>query len=71
MVKYRDGVFPYYMKLNREIVDDEIVKKIRDFHFDSFDNIYQALKREDSNYNEIVNENIEHTNAYIKKLIKS
>ena len=58
------------MKLNREIVDDEIVKKIQDFHFDSFENIYQALKREDSNYNEIVNENIEHTNAYIKKLIK-
>lgn len=70
MVKYRDGVFPYYMKLNRKIVNDEIVKKIQEFHFDSFEDVYQALKREDPNYNEIVNENIEHTNAYIKKLIK-
>ena len=70
MVKYRDGIFPYYMKLNREIVNDKIVKKIQDFHFDSFDNIYQALKRTDSNYNEIVNESIERTNEYIKTLIR-
>lgn len=70
MVKYRDGVFPYYMKLNRDLVDDEIVKKIQNFHFDSFDSIYQSLKREDSNYKEITDENIEHTNDYIKKLIK-
>lgn len=71
MVKYRDGVFPYYMKLNKEIVNEEIVKKIQNFHFDSFDNIYEALKEKNSNYNEVINESIERTNAYIKKLVKS
>lgn len=70
MVKYRDSVFPYFIQLNREVATDEAVKIIQDLHFGSFDSVYQALKENNPNYGEIVNESIEKTNSYVKSLIK-
>lgn len=70
MVKYRDSVFPYFVELNRDICSDEVVKRIEDFHFGSFDSIYQALKEKNPSYGDVVDESIEKTNSYIKTLIK-
>ena len=71
MVKYRDSVFPYYISLNRNIVNDDIVSTIENYHFNSFYDIYKSLKKDDNSYKEIVDESINNTNSYIKKLIKS
>ena len=70
MVKYRDSVFPYFIQLNREIATDEVVERIQNLHFGSFDSIYQSLKENDPEYESIVDERIEDTNAYVKKIIK-
>lgn len=70
MVKYRDSVFPYFIQLNRKIATDEVVQQIQNFHFSSFDSIYQALKENNPNYGEIVDDNIEKTNIYVRRLLK-
>ncbi len=69
MVKYRDSVFPYFIQLNREIATDEAVQHIQNLHFVSFDNIYQAIKKNNPNYGEIVDDNIEKTNTYVRHLL--
>lgn len=71
MVKYRDSVFPYFVQLNREVATNEAVQRIQNLHFDSFDSIYNALKAQDSEYDKIVDESIESTNSYVKRLIKT
>lgn len=70
MVRYRDNVFPYFIQLNREISSNEAVRHIQNLHFNSFDSIYQAIKESNSNYGEIVDDNIEKTNAYVRRLLK-
>lgn len=70
MVKYRDSVFPYFIQLNREIATDEAVAHIQNLHFNSFDDIYQAIKEGHPNYGKIVDDNIEKTNAYVRRLLK-
>lgn len=70
MVKYRDKVFPFYIELNRDVVTDEIVKKIQNFHFKCFDDIYVALKNDNVSYEETLDDNINKTQTYIKSLIK-
>lgn len=70
MVEYRDKVFPFYIKLNRNIVNEEIVEKIQEFHFNCFDNVYNALKNGDELYEEVLKNSITETENYIKKLIK-
>lgn len=70
MVKYRDNVFSYFIQLNREIATDKAVQEIQNLHFSSFDNIYQALRENNPNYGEVVDESIEKTNNYVKRLLK-
>lgn len=70
MVKFRDNVFPYFIKLNKEIATDDVVQKIQNLHFNSFDSIYKAIKENNSDYDEVVNENIEITKSYVKSLVK-
>ena len=69
MVRYRDQVFPYYIQLNRDIVDDEIVDKIQGLHFDSFYQIYDALKREDDSFKSVTEGCIEGAKTYIKSIL--
>ncbi len=70
MVKYRDSVFPYFIQLNKEIATDKAVEHIQNLHFSSFDEIYQAIKEGHPNYGEIVDDNIEKTNTYVRRLLK-
>ena len=70
MVKYRDSVFPYFIQINKEIATDKAVEHIQNLHFSSFDEIYQAIKEGHPNYGEIVDDNIEKTNTYVRRLLK-
>ena len=70
MVKYRDSVFPYYISLSREIVDDDSVRKIQNYHFDCFYNTYLAIKN-NHNCEDLINDSINNTNSYIRSLIKN
>ena len=53
-----------------EIVNEEIVNEIQDFHFSCFDDIYNALREGNVSYEEVLDANINRTQNYIKKLIR-
>lgn len=69
MVRYRDQVFPFYIQLNKNIVNDEIVKEIQNFHFECFDKMYNAISSKNPSYKSILNDCISTANNYIKKLL--
>lgn len=69
MIRYRDAVFPYYIRLNKSLVVDKDIETIQEYHFQSFYKVYNTLQRGDDNYNYVIEGCIQKVCRYIEHLL--
>lgn len=71
MSRYRDLIFPMYIKLNKDLVNDELKSRLIQLHFDCFYQVYDIIKRGGADVDECVDKYARTATNFISKVIPS